>query len=121
LAGFAGAFSGALTISAPGGYMIVASGITISANMAAWLVVNASGYAQFFTQTITISNTPAFSWQGVLVSRGVADMGGITFSGSATGTRYVAQHNGIINTGGGGASYLPGDAAGSTATQGQYL
>ncbi|MBX6376292.1 MAG: hypothetical protein IRZ13_18960 [Acetobacteraceae bacterium] len=43
------------------------------------------------------------------------------FGGSATGTRYVAQANGVIATNGGGASYLPGDAAGTTDTGGQYI
>jgi HK97 family phage major capsid protein len=46
---------------------------------------------------------------------------GHTFSGSATGTRYLANGNAVVFTNGGGASYLPGNAAGSTATGGQYL
>ncbi len=45
-----------------------------------------------------------------------------TFSGGTpTGTRYTANGNAVINTNGGGASYFPGNAAGSTATGGQYL
>ena len=44
-----------------------------------------------------------------------------TFSGSATGTRYLVGINGTINTAGGGASYIPGNAAGSAATGGQYV
>ena len=44
----------------------------------------------------------------------------ITFSGSATGQRYNASQNSVINTYGGGASYFPGNAAGATATGGQY-
>lgn len=38
----------------------------------------------------------------------------------ASGSRYLAQMNGIIETGGSGANYFPGSTAGSTQTGGQY-
>ena len=44
-----------------------------------------------------------------------------TFSGSATGKRFEATVNGVIYSSGAGASYLPGNAAGTTATGGQYI
>jgi hypothetical protein len=44
----------------------------------------------------------------------------VTFSGAATGARYFANMNSIIQTNGGGANFFPGDSAGSTATGGQY-
>jgi hypothetical protein len=44
-----------------------------------------------------------------------------TFSGSATGARHSVTGNGYLFTNGAGASYLPGNAAGSTASGGQYL
>lgn len=40
--------------------------------------------------------------------------------GNVTGKKYSVVLNGIINTGGLGASYFPGSVAGSTATGGQY-
>jgi hypothetical protein len=46
---------------------------------------------------------------------------GNTFSGAATGVRYDSQSNSVIFTGGGGPTALPGDAAGTTATGGQYI
>ena len=70
---------------------------------------------------VTISGTPAFS-----TGYAVVDMAGSiqcasqTFSGAATGPRYSAQKNGVIDTNGGGASYLPGNSAGS-ATTGLYV
>jgi hypothetical protein len=72
--------------------------------------------------TVTITGTPAFSsaWassQGNAVITCYSD----TFSGSATGTRYSVTGNGYLFTNGGGATYLPGNAAGSTASGGQYL
>jgi hypothetical protein len=45
----------------------------------------------------------------------------VTFSGNATGARYSALLNGVLYTGGGGANYFPGNAAGSTGSGGQYL
>lgn len=41
-------------------------------------------------------------------------------AGSVTGKRFDASCNGVIKTYGGGANYLPGSVAGTTATGGQY-
>ncbi len=41
-------------------------------------------------------------------------------TGTATGKRYEVTGNGFIETYGGGASFLPGSVAGTTATGGQY-
>ena len=51
---------------------------------------------------------------------GMISAASLTFSGAATGTRYFAALNGIVYTNGGGATYFPGNAAGATATGGQY-
>jgi hypothetical protein len=45
----------------------------------------------------------------------------ITSPGNFTGNKYVASTNGVINSQGRGTSYLPGTAAGFTATGGQYI
>ena len=72
-------------------------------------------------RTITLTGTPAFSGAFCQAAfAGVYNASGNTFSGSATGPRYNALLNGVIQTSGGGASYFPGDSAGSTATGGQY-
>lgn len=71
--------------------------------------------------TVTLTGTPAFATAFATSNRlGFLIASGITFSGSATGTRYSASENGIITTLGAGANYFPGNAAGSTATGGQY-
>jgi hypothetical protein len=79
-------------------------------------VIGLSGSAT----TITLTGTPAFTTFASQAGPGQINIGGLTFSGSATGTRYSATLNGVINTNGGGASYLPGSISGSTATGGQY-
>lgn len=43
-----------------------------------------------------------------------------TYTANSIGPRYSATFNGIINTGGGGASFFPGSTAGSVSTGGQY-
>ena len=71
--------------------------------------------------TVTLTGTPAFSGSFLLMDElSVAEIYGVIYSGAATGTRYSATLNSVINTYGGGATFLPGNAAGSTATGGQY-
>lgn len=76
-------------------------------------------------RTITISNTPAFSVAFASAHRqGLLEANSMTFSGTgATGPRYTTDSNGVIFTGGGGATYFPGNAAHATPTAsgGQYL
>lgn len=84
-------------------------------------VVASSSIVRCQSRTITLSGTPAFSGQFAnATAAGYYIASGLTFSGSATGPRYSATLNGVVNTAGGGASYFPGDSAGSTATGGQY-
>jgi hypothetical protein len=70
--------------------------------------------------TITITNTPAFTYFAFAYRLGSVRFTSTvwTFSGSATGSYYRAAINGVVETGNLGAS-LPGNAAGSTATGGQ--
>jgi hypothetical protein len=72
--------------------------------------------------TVTITGTPAFSTAFVDAGYlGMVTASSVTWSGSATGSRYGATANGVVNSGGAGATYFPGNAAGSTATGGQYI
>jgi hypothetical protein len=71
--------------------------------------------------TITLTGTPAFSHDFADATKsGTLYVPGLVFSGSATGARYLADLNGVIWTGSGGANYFPGNSAGSTLTGGQY-
>lgn len=73
-----------------------------------------------YSDTVTITGTPAFTAFANAGGGGAIFSFGNTYSGSATGLRYSATLNGVINTSGGGASYFPGGTAGTTATGGQY-
>jgi hypothetical protein len=85
--------------------------------------IGASDGGTFFASgvTVTLSGTPAFS-SAFVVATGCATVAlySCIFSGSVTGTRYNAASNAVINTSGAGATYLPGNASGTTATGGQY-
>ena len=72
--------------------------------------------------TVTISGTPNFVYFVFATLAGNVQIASssITWSGAATGTRYYSQLNAIIATSGSGATYFPGNVAGSTATGGQY-
>jgi hypothetical protein len=89
---------------------------------AAWHKIARTGSAIVTSdRTVTLTGTPNFSQSYALADdtaliRAVS----MTFSGSATGKRYDVATNGVINTNGGGATYLPGNSAGTTATGGQY-
>lgn len=72
--------------------------------------------------TCTFVGTPAYSVAAVQASNtAVAIINGITFSGAATGTRFVVTSNAVIQTFGSGATYLPGNSAGAEQTGGRYI
>lgn len=98
--------------------IVISADYTISGSAVrhwfAWAsIINCSG------RTITLSGTPAFSVQFANAHlHGFINCESNTYSGSATGTRYLADGAGLIWSNG---PTLPGDAAGSTATSGVYV
>ena len=103
-----------------GATLEVTGNYTISGGALGHIVVS-SGVVRCQSRTITLSGTPAFSGQFASATAiGYFVASSLTFSGLATGPRYSATLNGVINTAGGGPSYFPGDSSGSTATGGQY-
>ncbi len=105
------------------GRVDITTSYSISGNAANHYLSNAcSGIVIFGGVTCTLSGTPAFSNAFTTASNvAIVQANAATFSGSATGSRYAATANGVIQTGGSGASYFPGSSAGSTATGGQYV
>ena len=80
------------------------------------------GYILNLSATVTIIGTPAFSsfYVGAALG-GMVQYVAVTFSGSATGQRYLAHKNSVIDSNGGGSTYFPGSIAGATDTGGQYI
>ncbi|MDQ2083091.1 hypothetical protein RA307_23135 [Xanthobacteraceae bacterium Astr-EGSB] len=70
--------------------------------------------------TVTLIGTPAFTTFANASNLGYVSAIGVTYSGSATGSRYSAANNSVINTGGGGENYFPGNTAGTKSSGGIY-
>jgi hypothetical protein len=70
--------------------------------------------------TVTLSGTPAFSSAFALCTHNGGIVSRAAYVGGATGVRYDVETNGVIETNGAGATYLPGSVAGTTATGGIY-
>ncbi len=99
--------------------------ITVTANYSVtggaawhWWAETAGGSIQVIGRTITITGTPAFggAWAGCTIVAQIVPVSN-TYSGSATGARYVVQLNGVIYSSG---ATLPGNSAGTALTGGQY-
>lgn len=104
-----------------GGLLTASGNYTIIGSASEHMAVNTLGQFDMGSVTVTLSGTPAFSTAFATAERLGLIQASATFSGSATGTRYSATTNSVIDTNGGGASYIPGNAAGSTSTGGQYV
>lgn len=103
------------------GLITISSNYTINGGAQCHIVASTSGIVVAAGITITLTGTPAFSVAFVYQGRvGVVEYYSNTFSGSATGTRYLISENSVLFVLGGGATYLPGNAAGSATTGAQY-
>jgi hypothetical protein len=91
---------------------------TISGGGATHWFSEMSGSIVVTSSTITLTGTPAFATAFSKASHlSVQNLGGNTYSGSATGKRYDVQHNSVVASG----VTLPGNASGTTANGGLYL
>ncbi|MGU7855388.1 beta strand repeat-containing protein [Burkholderia orbicola] len=118
-----GTFTSGTHMNCSGGQISVQANYTISGGAAYHILASNPGSTTGYQPglTVTVTGTPTFSQQfAVSQFLGLINAAGTTFSGSATGTRYLATINGVINTNGGGASFFPGSAAGSTSSGGIY-
>ena len=85
------------------------------------IIAQTGGRVRYTAPTVTLTGTPAFSVAFVSSTLGaIVNASGITFSGAATGKRYNVGTNAILNVWGAGATFFPGNVAGTTATGGQY-
>lgn len=87
---------------------------TVTGNALIHFSARTGGYI-FMNLACTLTGTPAFTRFADASMCGVLEVNG-TYTGSATGVRYLAELGGVINTAGGGANFLPGNSAGSSAT-----
>lgn len=95
---------------------------TINGSTTTHLTVAKTAYLNYGSITVTGAAGLAFTNFASVIDCGVLSAGGVapTFSGfsGVTGTRYVAQQNGVIDSNASAATY-PGNVAGSVASGGQ--
>lgn len=117
--------NGAHVVAQNGGFINFIASYTISAGTSVghYQALQSGSINVSNGVTCTLSGTPGFSSAFALcaASAGItAPSTGVTYSGGATGARYVIATNGTIGTNGGGANFFPGNSAGTTSTGGQY-
>ncbi len=78
------------------------------------------GYVVGTNRTITLTGTPAFTHFLAAANCASIALSNLTVSGAATGSRYIAETNGVINTYGKATTYLPGSTVGTNPTGGIY-
>ncbi|CFX55993.1 conserved protein of unknown function [Candidatus Filomicrobium marinum] len=98
---------------------------TISGNSAYHWLVSAAN-VQVVGRTISLTGVPAFGTIGTQafaagLRTGALVVIGNTYVGTATGRRYFASSNGLVDTNGAGTSHLPGASAGAVTTGGEYI
>ncbi|MFO7297084.1 MAG: DUF2793 domain-containing protein [Pseudomonadota bacterium] len=85
------------------------------------LYADAGGHIFYALGSVNIVGTPDFPFGFAHAqSTGLITSYGVTWSGTATGPRYQAMLNAVINVNGAGPEYFPGDTAGVLASGGQY-
>lgn len=115
-------------VSAAGGSILIHAPYTISGGGGCHMLAGEGGNIQIFglnavAQNVTLSNSPVWGSGFVCAQHNGSILQSVvnTFVGTAsTGPRYTVFLNGVINSGGGGATYYPGSVAGSSSTGGQY-
>jgi Protein of unknown function (DUF2793) len=68
-----------------------------------------------------LTGIPEFGYFAYAIKCGVIVAAANIFTGSATGMRYWAEYNGVIDTGTGSNNYFPGNTAGDFARGGRYI
>lgn len=108
---------------ADGGKIYLANSYTVNGGSAVhWFAERGGAIQPSAAITVTLTGTPAFTNAFAVANLcgTISPLSLVSFANTATGSRYTAQFNGCINTGGGGAIYLPGNAVGSALFGGQY-
>jgi hypothetical protein len=76
------------------------------------------GFLRVTGRAVTLTGTPAFTTFAAAATGSQLNLIGNTYTGAATGKRYVAALNAVIVAG--GAAYLPGSISGEVSSGGQY-
>lgn len=117
-----GAASGARQILIVSGGTVTATAVlTMDGSAGNWILATGAG-CEFSSNSLAhvFSGTPTYSTTVAVQNTAVVSIVNATPTGAAVGTRYSVSLNGVLFVNGGGANFIPGNVAGSTATGGQY-
>jgi len=97
-----------------GGNIISLGGYTVSGGATAHQHCTSNGHILIQSGTVTLTGTPAFSAYYIGINGAYVQYADtVTFSGSATGARYLVHDNGTLYTGNNfDRDYIPGDVDG---------
>jgi hypothetical protein len=98
--------------------------LTVDAGAASFINSDGGRYAfdGALRPALVLTAVPNFSGAFIIAMDAARVVGTFsTITGTATGSKYTATTNSIINTNGAGINYFPGNAAGTTNTGGQYI
>lgn len=107
---------GTLQFGAGEGYMVLNGPITLTGTTQFAFVASLAGLVWINGQVITSSGLTVSVAFANASQTGIVQAQGVTFVGTPTGARFLAQSLGQINTAGGGVNYFPGTVAGSGTT-----
>ncbi|MCJ2084585.1 hypothetical protein MKK88_01060 [Methylobacterium sp. E-005] len=116
-----GGSSVAHIIASQGGSMIIGTNNICDGNNG-YFGYALSGTISMGGSALTFNSGPTFSVATFAASTNgsVTFATGSSFGGAVSGPRYTVNLNGVINTFGAGANFIPGSSAGTTYTGGQY-
>jgi hypothetical protein len=101
--------------------IVVNNNYTISGGARTHMISGTGSSINNANKTITLSGTPAFTERFVQCwTTGFIFAVSLSFSGAATGQRYMMNIGGVVQTNTGNTSYFPGNSAGATTDYSVY-
>lgn len=117
-----GACALAHMLATMGGKITATGNYAISGGAGGHILATTAGAVDINSRTVTLTGTPNFSSAFIWMSEGMgmSNAYSVTFSGGASGKRYIVNNNSVCFVNGAGSTYIPGTVAGTTAAGGQY-
>jgi len=109
-----GACSGAHILATQKGRISIEAGYTVSGGANVHMNAVSEGQIMSINNKITVSNTPGFTYFAVANSLAhIEAHSGTSFTGAATGQKFLAAFYSLIQTVGAGVNFFPGSVAGA--------
>ena len=101
-------------------YVGIAGNYEITGGAVSHYHVGSEGTLAITSGTVTLTGVPSFSAYFAGVKKGEMTCKSTTFSGTATGYRFVVHKGGLIDVGANSTTYFPGNVAGLINSGGVY-